>query len=411
MASGRVGDLTGEQSDKLDLLRLAVEDILSSEHDDYYLTRWLRARHYDVVSAEAMLRRHMQWKKLFNVDNLIDEFDAPEVLKKYYPGGLVGHDRDHCPVWIIPMGNMDIKGLFHSVKKTDFSRYTIRQLQLSEEDMKVQSERTGKMIDTHSFILDMENFAMKDLAWKPAVDLITQLITMFEDHYPERLKKVYVVNAPKYFPLAYALVKPFLADETANKVYVYAKDDMWREKILYDIDEQELPAYWGGLKTDPVDGDPRCPSLVCLGGQVPCSYYTAPSRRLSIDSSSMDTIIVDKKSCQLVEMLVEVPGSMLKWEFKTDEHDIGFSVYRQRAIEELEGANSGDDEEIIVPPQRVNSHLVPEDGLVIVDKPGKYVIKFDNTYSWYRSKKVMHSIMVVPPIKQDVEKQQRDMMM
>lgn len=76
-----------------------------------------------------------------------------------------------------------------------------------------------------------------------AVDIVTQLITMFEDHYPERLKKVYVINgesisaapklgqcvskqmclAPKYFPLAYALVKPFLAEETARKVFVYAK--------------------------------------------------------------------------------------------------------------------------------------------------------------------------------------------
>lgn len=27
-----------------------------------------------------------------------------------------------------------------------------------------------------------------------AVDLVTSLITLFEDHYPERLKKVYVIN-------------------------------------------------------------------------------------------------------------------------------------------------------------------------------------------------------------------------
>lgn len=145
---------------------------------------------------------------------------------------------------------------------------------------------------------------------------------------------------------------------------------MWRERLLEDIDEEELPSHWGGLKVDPVDGDPRCPSLVCLGGLVPCSYYTAPSRRLSIDQS-LDTVTIDKKAFHPVEVVVDTPGSMLKWEFKTENNDIGFTVYRQRTIEELEGPNSGDDEDVVVPQQRVNCHLVPEDGFVVVEKTGK----------------------------------------
>lgn len=81
-------------------------------------------------------------------------------------------------------------------------------------------------------------------------------------------------TAPKYFPLAYALVKPFLAEDTAAKVDVFS--DGWKEPLKQDISETELPAHWGGMKRDPVDGDPRCPSLVCPGGEVPCSFYTAP---------------------------------------------------------------------------------------------------------------------------------------
>lgn len=147
---------------------------------------------------------------------------------------------------------------------------------------------------------------------------------------------------------------------------------------------------------DLVDGDPRCPSLVCMGGQVPCSYYTAPSRRLSIDYS-MNTIVVDKKTFKTIEVNVQEPGTCLKWEFKTEENDIGFCLYRQRNIEELHGAHSGDDEDDVIPLHRVNSHLVPEDGMVVVQKVGRYIFKFDNTYSWYRSKRVMYRIEVLPP--------------
>ena len=78
------------------------------------------------------------------MDNILEDFDPPEVLKKYYPGGLVGHDKEGCPVWIVPLGNLDIKGLFHAAKKTDFIRYTVRCLQQSEEDMKQQSEKVSQ---------------------------------------------------------------------------------------------------------------------------------------------------------------------------------------------------------------------------------------------------------------------------
>lgn len=103
------------------------------------------------------------------MDDILDEYTPPDVLRKYYPGGLVGHDKEGCPVWIIPLGNLDINGLLHSCKKMDFIRYTVKLLQESELDMSVQSERLGIQIDTHIFILDMENFSMKTLAWKPGM--------------------------------------------------------------------------------------------------------------------------------------------------------------------------------------------------------------------------------------------------
>lgn len=85
----------------------------------------------------------MQWKQHLQVDTIIDDFDPPEVLRKYYPGGLVGHDKQGCPVWIVPLGSLDIKGLLHSTKKTDFVRYTVKCLQESEEDMRSQTEKVS----------------------------------------------------------------------------------------------------------------------------------------------------------------------------------------------------------------------------------------------------------------------------
>ena len=94
---------------------------------------------------------------------------------------------------------------------------------------------------------------------------------------------------------------------------------------------------------------------------MPCSYYTAPSRRLSTDTD-LTKISVEKKSVYPVEFTVSEAGSTLQWEFQTENYDIGFSVWFRP---------EGGIAEELVPLQRVNCHLVPEDGMIICDKPGK----------------------------------------
>ena len=47
----------------------------------------------------------------------------------------------------------------------------------------------------------------------------------------------------------------------------------WKQRILQDIDADQLPVHWGGTQTDP-DGDPFCRSKVSamtpLVNQKPC---------------------------------------------------------------------------------------------------------------------------------------------
>ncbi|KAH9383778.1 hypothetical protein HPB48_025548 [Haemaphysalis longicornis] len=237
------------------------------------------------------------------------------VLKKYYPGGLVGHDKEGCPLWIIPFGYTDIKGLFYSVKKSDFIRHIIQQLEYSAQDMAAQSEKLGKVIEMHSFIFDLENFNLKQIAWKPA-------------HPPP-------------------------------------------------------PPSLGA------------PTQVGTGGPVPCSCYTAPSRRLSSDQN-LKMCVVEKKSAVPLTVEVAEAGSILRWEFQTENYDIGFGVF---FMPDSNGAvdGGGDGMQELVAMQRVNCHLVPEDGMLVCNTPGKYVLKFDNSFSWYRSKKLLYHYQVLPP--------------
>lgn len=43
------------------------------------------------------------------VDKVL-EWEVPEVLLKYYPGGYFGEDKEGCPLWFDTLGTVDLKG-------------------------------------------------------------------------------------------------------------------------------------------------------------------------------------------------------------------------------------------------------------------------------------------------------------
>ncbi|GFO27392.1 sec14-like protein 2 [Plakobranchus ocellatus] len=86
-----------------------VKDISKPEHDDYFFLRWLRARNFDIKKSEAMLRNHMQWRAKNKVDTILQDYKPPEVIAKYYTGGLFGQDKEGALVWIEPAGFIDLR--------------------------------------------------------------------------------------------------------------------------------------------------------------------------------------------------------------------------------------------------------------------------------------------------------------
>ena len=69
-------------------------------------------------------------------------------------------------------------------------------------------------------------------------------------------------KAPKVVSIAYAFLRPFLHERTANKVMIYSHDsEEWKRVLLTYIDADQLPACYGGTVTDP-DGNPNCETLV-----------------------------------------------------------------------------------------------------------------------------------------------------
>ncbi|KAK3799926.1 hypothetical protein RRG08_003008 [Elysia crispata] len=388
--SGHVGNLSDTQAALLAEFKERVKDISKPEYDDYFFTRWLRARNFDLKKSEAMLRNHIEWRAQNNVDSILQDFKPPEVVEKYYTGGLFGQDKQGALIWIEPAGFIDLRGILMSVKKQDVIKSKIWLLEhiylLFEKKSKEQNRRVDQMV----IIFDLYKFGMKHL-WKPGMDVFTDILTVFEDHYPETLKKTFVINAPRIFPIAYSAIRPFLSEETQRKVAILGPS--YKEILAEHIDADQLPKHWGGTYVDK-DGDPRCPSKIGPGGDVPSAFF---AQNCLIDLTGFTEVSIGRGSTHQLELPVSLAGSIIRWQFKTDGFDIGFGVYKRTS----DKRQKAKDMDTVLELGRVNSHMVPEDGSVQCMHTGTYILRFDNTYSWTRGKKLFYTTEVLEPSGRD----------
>ncbi|XP_046633862.1 SEC14-like protein 2 [Daphnia pulicaria] len=360
---------------------------LLDTRDEFYL-KWLVARSYNVAEAEKMLRASLAWRQANGVDDILN-WTPPEVLQKYYSLGKLGHDKFNCPVYISAQGNMDLRGIFQSITKKDFMRFQAYTTERINKEMREESLRTGTNKNCQVvFIGDMTGLSMRQMTYKPVMDAGSEQTKVYESNYPENIRRMFIINAPKIFTVIFNIIKPFLHQATLDKIRIFGYDkEEWAAALLEEIEADNLPLYYGGTMVDP-DGDPKCPSKFNMGGEVPYSYYLSNSAPVPKDYMETINIIAGAGGFKKLKYKIDVANSILRWEFMTEGGDIGFRVYYK-----------SDEEGIVdlVPLSRIESHLITEEGQYICEDPGKYVVVFDNTFSILRPKKVRYYVVVNPP--------------
>ncbi|XP_059532013.1 SEC14-like protein 2 isoform X2 [Myotis daubentonii] len=364
--SGRVGDLSPKQEEALAKFRENVRDVLPTlpNPDDHFLLCWLRARSFDLQKSEAMLRKHVEFRKQKDIDNVLN-WQPPEVVRLYLTGGMCGYDKEGSPIWYDIVGPLDAKGLLLSATKQDLLKTKMRDCERLTQECHRQTEKMGKRVDSITMIYDCEGLGLRHL-WKPAVETYIEFLCMVEDNYPEKLKRLFVIKAN------------------------------WKEVLLKYISADQVPVEYGGTMTDP-DGNPKCKSKLNWGGDIPKTYYVRDQLKQQYEHS----VQISRASSHQVEYEILFPGCVLRWQFTSEGSDIGFGIFLKTKMGERQKAGEMTE---VLPNQRYNAHLVPEDGSLTCSTPGIYVLRFDNTYSFIHAKKVSFTVEVLLPDKASEEK-------
>ena len=217
--SKNLGQLEPLQESKLLELREICKEqqqAVGSKVPSYQtLLRFLRARDFSVEKSSLMLQESLKWREETGADQILPDYKMPAVLVKHFPGGWHHSDMDGRPLYIIRLGHMDVKGLLKAVGEEGLLKLT---LHICEEGLQLLDDATKsreKPVVNWSLLIDLEGLSMRHL-WRPGIKALLRIIETVEKNYPETLGRVFIVRAPRVFPIAWTIVSAFIGIKMFN---------------------------------------------------------------------------------------------------------------------------------------------------------------------------------------------------
>lgn len=386
-----------ELKSKLLELKNSIGDRLYSMYWEEELIGFLRARSMNVKETEKLIKMNVTCKRILHVE---DYFPRPEI-HPYNASGVIGFTKEGNLVRVFNVGEFDAKGVLHTVSTVEIFKILLKMAYSDKALQEKENKKKGRSVRQLVYILNVETLSMNIIACKPAVDTVMLVLKLMQDHYHDLLKDIYIVNAPSFFPSVYRLFKHVIQDFLQERIKIFDSGNS-KEELLKIIDEDVLPKYLGGKRTDS-NGDPNCSEFIHFGFMVPESSYS--SNYLDPNDPGVVVITIPAGEKMTYKFPVREIGSVIKWHIQSKDYDLQFGVFLEPFCSDKETGKQSDDDvskmEPLTPILRIQCHVCPEENSTTLWFTGNIVVMFDNSYSWINAKEVMFKVNVLPPEKCD----------
>ncbi|TDH73683.1 uncharacterized protein CCR75_009350 [Bremia lactucae] len=248
---------------------------------------FLVAENGNVVKAMKRHQATMAWRKQMQVDNILNMPQKHyDTIKMHYTQYLHKHDKLGHPLYIEKIGSINIAKLkelgvtqdaliYHYLFAMEYTiKYTANHICACDA---CAASATQKML----IVLDARGIGIRDMGGE-AFEYIRRCTAMMQRHYPQRSLRIFIVNVPAWFGMAWKGVKPLLNEATRAKTFILSESET-TAALLKCVDAENLPVEYGG-------------SCMCVGG---CDINSSHQRlqRVLVDR------IIESKSMESDEQI------------------------------------------------------------------------------------------------------------
>lgn len=146
-------------------------------------------------------------------------------------------------MYIEQLGNVDLTALHKITTEERMLQNLVCEYEkMADPRLPACSRKAGYLLETSCTIMDLKGVGLAKASsvygYLQAVSAVSQ------NYYPERLGKLYVINAPWGFATVFSFVKRFLDPVTVNKIHILGSG--YEKELLAQVPAENLPKIFGG---------------------------------------------------------------------------------------------------------------------------------------------------------------------
>ncbi|ODM90085.1 SEC14-like protein 2 [Orchesella cincta] len=241
--------LTASQKTTLDKFRQKVEPMLYANYmkQDTYLIQWIRARNFDINSAEQMLRENLKWRKNNGIDNMRKE-DWSDLVHEL-PLWLGTYDKTGRPIGVFEVNLWDIRGIILQGRGPRALRYVMNLVENITGQVYERQEKFGMNVTQIVILANADGFNVIQHGCPVCLPFWIQFIQLIESHYPEVLDEFIIINATPAIQVVLEAIRPFLSKNNRDGIKVFGPNKAkWMPYLDAKISKEERRERYGGTK-------------------------------------------------------------------------------------------------------------------------------------------------------------------
>lgn len=212
--------------------------------EDWYLSKWLSARDFNVSLAKQLLQENLKWREEHRIDKILEE--NWREMEEEFTVEKDSVDLEGRPILYLNFGKWDVHKLMTEEDSlVRLGRYLTKLVE--EMDTLVRRKSTsgstsGQSINQFNLIINFDGYDIWNQGCFQCLAFYKNFAATVETHYPRSIERVLMVNAPPRFELIYWYIEADLMEKTRKSMHLFGEDrGQWEPALLAFVGRDQVP--------------------------------------------------------------------------------------------------------------------------------------------------------------------------